>query len=182
MKNTEFEAIKEEVLKAVQRETAEDAKLTQDEADARKRQEEAQRAMNKALEVGDRDAYKAAGFDAESARLDLEFFKQMRANRNKPAASQDDDRRIRAALAAETRKVRSDFLDNITELFTEAIDLCDSTHGLLNEINGIASSWISTVMKSTETVLPANDATFAVATFANAVNAQLTRLKNMKEV
>ena len=175
-----FQSVKEEVSSIVMREREAEASTKQQEANCRQQYESAQQQMSAALASGDKDQYKAAGLIAEEARLELEFYEKSRAAGRKPAATPDDDIRIDSALNAEVRQIRTDTLNKLKAMFTDAASVCREAQNQLNEINDIYTNWKRIVMKTNNTSnLPTTDAGLAIASFLNVINGQLQRFSNM---
>lgn len=175
---TEFEQIKEEVSAAVQREQAAAAQDDQQEADCRRRYSAAQQEQNAALESGNMEQYRNAGLAAEAARLELEFCEKRKKAIKKPAASQEDDRRINRALNAEEARVKSEALDRLKELFTEVISICTNAGNQFNGIDSLYASWKIIVMKDGSPMHTMTDGSkFIINSIVNRVNGILTNIK-----
>lgn len=182
MKN-EFQRVKEEVAVAVQRVHDADALQAQQEDDCRKRYEEAQNAMSAALAAGDREGYRTAGMTAEAARLDLEFFEKSKERDQLPEASEDDDRRIRAALMAEAELIRIEQLKQLKDLLTKAAAVCEDAKKQLDGIDAVSNSWGMIVMRNPNPGKCYPDTIrITLGQFANAINGQLHRFTYMKGV
>ena len=172
---TNYEKLKKEVSEAVQRELAKDAKLAQEEADTRKRYDEAQAEMNQALEAGDKDRYRAAGLAAEAARLDLEFIQKTKDTSRKPGATAEDDRRIRAGIMNEAQQIRIDTFDRLKTLFSDILSVCDEAQKRMTELDSFSSVWDFRVMKKTEKLNAVFSTRMAVAQFYQTINGQLQK-------
>ena len=160
---TEFELIKEEVSAAVQR-------------------EQQAAAQNAALESGNMEQYRNAGLAAKAAQLELEFCEKRKKAIKKPAASQEDDRRINRALNAEVTRVKAEALDRLKELFTDVISICTNAGNQLNGIDSVYASWKIIVMKDDSTIQTMTDESkLTLGSIENRVSGILNQI-NMKGV
>ena len=175
MKNN-FEEIKQKITETVEKERENAARMIQMEADARRRYQEAMKIKDQAYDSGDMDLYKSAGMTAEEARLELEYLEK-RNSKPEPAATQDDDREIRAALIAEDQLIRMETLSQLREIFKEAVDVCEQAKARQIAIDNAFTSWTTTVMKNTAGErLTLVETKLAIAQFENAVQGQQLRM------
>lgn len=93
------------------------------------------------------EQYRKAGLAAESARLELEFCEKRKQKNKKPAATQDDDRKVQRALRTEEIRIKADTIDRIKELFAEIVTVCTDARNKFNEIDSVFDCWMSIVMK-----------------------------------
>ena len=124
----------EEINAAAQKLISANTEDTRKEQEARNRYEATQAQKAAALEAGDREKYKTAGIASEEARLELEFFEQIKAKKQTPGASRADDNRIHASLRTEAQLIKIDALAQLQQIFTEAADVCNTA---LNDMNMI---------------------------------------------
>ena len=182
MMKSEYQKITEEISAAVQRVKDDEAKKLRQEEECRKQYEAAKMEMNTALVVGDKEKYKAAGMKAEEARLELEFYEKIKTAEKKPAAYPDDNRRICDALNAESARIRSETLQKLGTLFSEAMSVCTEANTNLNKIKDLYAAWNTNVMKNNENIngnIAA--ALMSIAQFNSTFKGQLQRLDQVKK-
>lgn len=179
MKNN-YEEIRQEISAAVDHERDAVNRMNQMEDNARRRYQEAMKIKDQAYDAGDMDLYKSAGMTAEEARLELEYLEK-RNGKPEPAATQDDDHRIRAALIAEDQLLRMETLKQLREIFNEAVELCEQSKARQMEIDKAFAAWTTIVMKNDAGErLTSMETKLAIAQFANIFQGQLSRLDHMK--
>ena len=146
------------------------------EREARNRYEATLAQKAAALDAGDQEKYKAAGITSEEARLELEFFEQIKAKKQTPGASRTDDNRIHASLRTEAQLIKIDALAQLQQIFTEAADVCNTALNDMNMIDAAGKRWDSVVMKQpVEAIVDMADRV-ALSQFLNAANAQINRV------
>lgn len=175
-----YEEIRQEISAAVDHERDAVNRMNQMEDDARRRYQEAMKVKDQAYDTGDMELYKSAGMTAEEARLELEYLEK-RNSKPEPAATQDDDHRIRAALIAEDQLLRMETLKQLREIFNEAVELCEQSKARQMEIDKAFAAWTTIVMKNDAgECLTSMETKLAIAQFANTFQGQLSRLDHMK--
>jgi len=174
---SEYQRAKDEIVQALQRDSAAATANEKEQAAVRQKLEAAKREMETALAAGDREKYTAAGMIAEKARLDLEFFEKVKAaNAAKPGATAERDTQIRAALLNEEWRVRREFLDRMKSSLTDAVKACRDAQNSIIELEESRKSW-DKVMKNNSNPFTQRETWIAIGQFHNAIQGQLDRLK-----
>ena len=173
---SEYQRVKDEIVLALQRDSAAATANEKEQAAVRQKLEAAKREMETALAAGDREKYTAAGMIAEKARLDLEFFEKMKAaNAAKPGATAERDTQIRAALLNEEWRVRREFLDTLKPTLIQALNACNAAQNSMIELEESRKSW-DKVMKNNSNPFTLGETWQAIGQFHNAIQGQLDRL------
>lgn len=144
---SDFERIREEITTTVARVRAADEQAAQHEQEIRRDYDAALERKTAALDAGNMDAFRAAGMEADARRLDLEFIEGTRQKNAKPAATVDDDTRIRAAVRAECERIRAEGLAKLKTMFTAAAGECSEILRQLTAIDNLYASWGRVVMR-----------------------------------
>ena len=175
-----LEQIQQEITSTVNQERAAEHEAQQRELETRNRWQSARDRMAAALDAGNLEDYKAAGTDAESLRLEVEFIEESKKRGRKSAAGTDDDKRIRAGLVAEGARIRADALAQLRQIFTEAADVAGGALQQFAVLDALLSSWDLTVMKrdSARKVCADNDR-LVFGQLANAAKAQLNKFNQL---
>ncbi len=183
MKNekTGYQLLKEEIAAAIQREYAALEELDKKIQSAQNRQKEAKNRMSTALAAGNVEQYKAAGIEAEETRLEVEFYERRKADKQKPAATEAENRKVYDGITSETAHIRTEILNRLETIFLEAVSACKESKKELINMDQILNSWNSTVMKTTGNTTPTATTSLALEQFINMINGQLYRINIMRE-
>ena len=179
-KNT-LEQVRQEITSAADRERSQAQNVKKYEEETRAKFEQAQVRKAAALESGDLEAFKAAGLEAESLRLELEFIEQRKQKEPKPGADAETDKRIAGALRAEAARIRADAVAQLRQIFQEAQDVSAEAVQQLNGLNKLLSDWDSVVMHRQETHKIANDSDMLMfAQIGNGAKAEIYRFEHIR--
>lgn len=184
MKKTEkdnFQQIKEAAAAAIQREYAALEELDKKIQSAQTRQKEAKNRMSTALAAGDVEQYKAAGIEAEETRLEVEFYEKLKADKQKPAATEAENRKVYDGITRETTHIRTEILERMETIFLEAVSACEESKKRMSNLDQILNAWNSTVMKTVGNTTPTAATSLALEQFINMINGQLYRINIMRE-
>lgn len=172
---SDYNKLVEELQAAIAQEQ-ENMKLYAEQMDKRrKRYEDAMKRKDAALSADDKEAYKKAGLEAEEARLELEYYEKK--NESKPAATQEDAKRIRAELTREAQMNRSAALSRIKVAMTEAAAACSETQSKRMEINRLFGDWNRIVLKKNGADdIYSSEMNMAIASLANMIDGIIGRI------
>lgn len=145
MKNT-LEQIRQEITIKAEQERAAEMNAEKHEEETRLKLEKAQEQKTAALDAENLEAFKAAGQEAESLRLELEFIEQSRAKVRKAAADAETDKRIVGALRSEGAQILADSIAQLRQIFTEAQDVSKEAAAKLAALDALLSVWDGSVM------------------------------------
>ena len=177
MKST-LEQIRQEITTKASQEQAAEQNAKKHEQETRHKLEDALARKAAALDAGDLEAYKAAGMEAESMRLEVEFIEQSNEKGRKPAASTEDDKRIRTALIAEGIRIRNDTLVKLKQAFTATVNVSAEALRQLSDLDKLYSDWESSVMHNKSGYRICSDSDrLMLSQFEKSINAQLERFK-----
>ena len=175
-----MEQIRKEITGAVEQERAADREAQQREQETRNRWQSARDRMAAALDSGNLEEYKAAGEEAQSLHLELEFIEETKKRTRKPAAGTDDDKRIRAGLVGEGARIRADAMAQLRQIFTEAEEVAGDALRQFAALDALLSEWDLTMMKrdSARKACADNDR-LMLGQLANVAKAQINRLNQL---
>ncbi len=176
--NGNFEQIKAEIAGAVAKEREADRLAAQQEQEIKSKHEAARQRMAAALDAGNMEEYTAAGLDAESFRLKMEFIEEINKRGKKPGATAADDARIAGAIRAEYARIRADALAQLNTIFGEAAAVAADALQKFTALDGIYNSWSAVVMhrNHTSSICPV-DSRLTLAQMEQAAKAQLNKFK-----
>lgn len=180
---SEIERIQQEITNTVARVRAADNVAAQHEQEIRRDYDAAIAKKAAALDAGNMEAYRAAGMEAEARRLDLEFIEESKKKGPKPAATAEDNTRIRNALRAEYTRIRAEGFARLKESFTKTAEDCAGILRQLSALDELYRTWGTVVMreKTPERIVADTDR-MTFAQMENAERAQLGKYEYIKGV
>ena len=100
-----------------------------------------------------------------------------------PGASREDDTRILAALRAEANETMIDALAQLTQIFSEACDVCSSAIAKFDVINAAGEKWNVSVMKKGKgNFVVRTEDRLAMTQFKNTANGNIEKIKYINEI
>lgn len=178
----DFEQIQADIINSCRIAEEAEGKAAQQEQEIRGKYEKALARKAAALDSGNMDEYREAGMEAEARRLEVEFIDKTKHKRMEPAATAEEDSRIRAGLQAEVRRIRAEGLSRVREMQREMTTECENIRKQLAAVENLYKQWQSVVMhkqkQAQEQIVP-DHVQICFAQIENAARAELTRTEQV---